>query len=62
MEQKVQIELNANDLNLVLIALGQLPYNQVHELINRIHGEVGQQLTDAEKTNTDSNIKQMNTN
>ena len=44
MATTINLSLSPNDLNLVLVALGQLPYIQVHELIGRIQTEAGPQL------------------
>lgn len=40
----VQLSLSPADLNLVLVALGQLPYVEVHQLIGHIQTEAGPQL------------------
>ncbi len=56
MEVRVELRLTPEDLNLVLVALGQLPYVQVHELIGRIQAEAGPQLVAAragQKSETD---------
>jgi len=44
---EIELSLDAAELNLVLIALGQLPYVQVHELIARIQAQAGPQLVAA---------------
>jgi hypothetical protein len=44
MATTINLSLSPGDLNLVLVALGQLPYVQVHELIGRIQTEAGPQL------------------
>ena len=52
MEAKIDLSLTPGDLNVILMALGQLPYVQVHELIGRIQAEAGPQLlaaSEAEK-------------
>jgi hypothetical protein len=40
----IKLSLTPDDLNLVLVALSQLPYRQVHELIERVQDEAGPQL------------------
>ena len=45
----IKLNLSPEELNLILLALGQLPYNQVSELIHQIQGEVGPQLVAAKK-------------
>lgn len=62
MEPKIKLEFTATDLNLILVSLGQLPYNQVNKLIERIHLETSRQLTDAAKEDGPGKIKQVNTN
>jgi hypothetical protein len=44
---RVELHLTPKDLDLVLVALGQLPYVQVHDLIGRIQAEAGPQLVAA---------------
>ncbi len=44
MAATVSLRLTPPELNLVLVALGQLPYVQVHELIAHIQTEAGPQL------------------
>jgi hypothetical protein len=39
------LKLNANEVNLILKALSQLPYNQVNEIILKIHSQAQEQLT-----------------
>lgn len=48
----VSLHLSPEDLNLVLVALGGLPYVQVHELIGRIQTEAGPQLLAAVRGGT----------
>ena len=49
----IRLSLTPEDLNLVLVGLGQLPYLQVHELIGRIQTEAGPQLLDAARARDD---------
>ncbi len=54
--QKITIDLKVTpeQLNLALIALAQLPYSQVVELINTIESQAGPQLLDAKNMSTNS--------
>ncbi|MEK6749780.1 MAG: hypothetical protein AABY83_11315 [Pseudomonadota bacterium] len=45
----IKLNLNADQLNTVLLALSQLPYHQVHELIEHIQSEAGPQLLAASR-------------
>lgn len=47
MATTVSLTLSPGELHLVLVALGQLPYVQVHELIGKIQTEAGPQLLTA---------------
>lgn len=40
-----KLTLSLNEVNLVIRALGNLPYNQVNELLARIHAQAQEQLT-----------------
>lgn len=42
-----KLTLSLNEVNLVIRALGNLPYNQVNELLARIHTQAQEQLTAA---------------
>lgn len=44
MKTAVSLTVGCDDLQLILLALGQLPYVQVHELIERVQREAGPQL------------------
>jgi len=39
-----KITINVNEANLILRALGNMPYNQVNELVAKIHTQVQEQL------------------
>jgi hypothetical protein len=39
-----KITINVNETNLILRALGNMPYNQVNELVAKIHSQVQEQL------------------
>ena len=57
----LKLNLSPDELNLILLALGQLPYNQVSELIHHIQNEAGPQLVAAKKA-AESRIKQVGNN
>lgn len=40
----LNLQLSVNEVNNVIKALSQLPYNQVHELIAKIHTQATEQL------------------
>jgi hypothetical protein len=39
-----KITINVNEANLILRALGNMPYSQVNELVAKIHSQVQEQL------------------
>ncbi len=41
---KIQLELSFEEVNIVLKALGSLPFNQVYELIGSIHEQANAQM------------------
>ena len=47
MQGRVELTVSLEELNLILVSLGQMPYAQVHELIARLQTEVGPQLVSA---------------
>lgn len=51
MQQQVDFRLSVEELNLVLVALSQLPYAQVHELIARLQADIAPQLVAAATVN-----------
>ena len=50
MEQKLNFTLTVDETNLVLNALGSMPYAQVVKLISNIQQQAEAQLTPPEKT------------
>lgn len=48
----VNLEINLEDVNVVLNALAQQPYIQVHELIRNIQAQATQQLKEQEEEAT----------
>lgn len=41
---KINLELSFEEVNIILKALGQLPFNQVYELIGTIHQQANEQV------------------
>jgi hypothetical protein len=44
--KKINLKLSVNEVNLVLKALGNLPFNEVFELIGTIHDQANAQSHD----------------
>jgi hypothetical protein len=42
--KQVNLKLSVNEVNMVLKALGQFPYNQVYETVNKIHAQASEQV------------------
>ena len=49
MQQQLNLELSIEETNLILKAVSQLPYYQVHELISKIQQQTYPQLQDLQK-------------
>jgi hypothetical protein len=47
--QKIKLELTIDETNLVLQALGNMPYQQVFQIINEIQQQASQQLNQADQ-------------
>lgn len=45
-DEKISLELSVDDVNILLKALGTMPFNQVYELIGSIHQQANKQLFD----------------
>ncbi len=45
-DEKISLELSVDDVNIILKALGTMPFNQVYELIGSIHQQANKQLFD----------------
>ena len=43
--KELSFSVNIKDINTILKALGNMPYNQVNELITKLHGQAQSQLT-----------------
>lgn len=43
--KEIKLQLSIEEINLVLTALGNLPFIQVHELIGKIQTQAAEQLT-----------------
>ena len=58
--KEINLSLKIEDVNLLLTALGNLPFIQVHELISKIQSQATPQLNDAANSNnhkTVANVK-----
>lgn len=42
--KQVNLKLSVNEVNMVIKALGQFPYNQVYETVNKIHAQASEQV------------------
>ena len=52
--EKFIVKLTLDEANLVLTALGSLPYVQVHSLISNLQNQVTPQLSEAVKKDNES--------
>lgn len=46
MQPHIKLEVNIEEINLIFMALGNLPYIQVHELIHKLQSQTGPQLVE----------------
>jgi len=44
--KEVNLKLTVNEVNMVIKALGQFPYNQVYEVVSKIHTQASDQVQD----------------
>ena len=54
--KEVNLKLSVNEVNMVIKALGQFPYNQVYETVSKIHSQASEQVKEGSmelKTNED---------
>ncbi len=54
--KEFKLLLNLNEVNAILKALGNMPFNQVNEIVTKIHAQAQEQLTNeviSETTNTE---------
>ena len=42
-KKEIQLKLNIDEINLLLKALGNLPFNEVYDLIGKIHDQANVQ-------------------
>ena len=54
--QEVNLSLKIEEINLLLTALGNLPFIQVHELINKIQSQATSQLTPEENAQAKNTV------
>lgn len=43
-DKRIQLEMSFEEVNVILKALGQMPFNQVYELIGSIHEQANIQM------------------
>lgn len=54
MDKNIQLNLSFEDINKVLKALGHLPFNEVYELIGKVHEQANKQAYN-QQANNDQN-------
>lgn len=52
-KDKVTLELSIDEVNLILKALGEMPFSQVYDLIGKIHLQSNQQLFEKKSDQSD---------
>jgi hypothetical protein len=52
MSDQLNLRLTLDEANLILAALGNLPYVQVHTMIHNLQNQVAPQLAEMEQKNT----------
>lgn len=55
---KIELDLSLNEINLILQALGEMPYAKVHLLVAKIHQQAEVQLNSPVKERIDKESKQ----
>jgi hypothetical protein len=50
--KEFKLLLNVNEVNVILKALGTMPYNQVTEIVAKIHAQAQEQLTNEVNSDT----------
>lgn len=55
----IRLELTVEETNLILEALGNLPFVKVHELIGKIHQQASSQITNNSVSQTESNLQSL---
>lgn len=58
---EVKLNLNVVEVNTIIKALGQFPYNQVNDLIVKIHQQASVQLTEGNGQENGQEIKEEET-
>lgn len=59
--KEFKLILNVNEVNTILKALGNMPYNQVSEIVTKIHAQAQEQLTNAVISETTSPVEKEHT-
>jgi hypothetical protein len=58
MAENLYLHLTLEETNLLLEALGQMPYIQVHQLIAKIQQQASEQLEEAKRKTENQNTQQ----
>ncbi len=56
--ESINTKLTVNELNLILEALGNMPYYRVHELIHNIHSQAQEQLNGMSKQRVTATLEE----
>jgi hypothetical protein len=56
-DEKISLELSVDEVNIILKALGTMPFNQVYELIGSIHQQANQQLFDINSSQNSKDLQ-----
>lgn len=55
--EKISLELSVDEVNIILKALGAMPFNQVYELIGTIHQQANKQLFDIDSIQNNKDLQ-----
>lgn len=58
MAEKLYLHLTLEETNLLLEALGMMPYIQVHQLVGKIQQQASEQLEEAKRKTENQNTQQ----
>lgn len=49
MKEEIDIKLDIDEINIIIEALGQMPFVKVYKLIEKLHTQANKQLQDKDK-------------
>ena len=52
---EINVKLTLEEVNAVISVMAQLPFNQVHELVNKIRGQAIEQIQEASPPDVEQN-------